>query len=202
MEELTQDQSKSVSWHKARQWRLTASTFGAICKATDKSDKMLQCKRIYEPQELITVAIKHGKVFESRALQQFHKKTGLVVNKCGFFVNPSWPFLGASPDGHVAEDGSLLEVKCPYNGRNSLILPGEYFPFLELRNNEVSLKKSHSYYYQITGQMAIAKKTKCHFIVFTFCDLFVQTIDYDKEFFEKKCCQNCQAFMKKVIGLL
>lgn len=158
---------------------------------------MLQCKRIFEPQELTTAAIKHGKVFESRALQMFYKKTGLLASKCGFFVNPSWPFLGASPDGYVSLDGSLLEVKCPYKARNSLILPGEDFPFLELKNEEVMLKKSHSYYYQITGQMAIAKRMKCHFIVYTFCDLFVQTIDYDKEFFEKKMLPKLSSFYEQ-----
>ena len=34
IEKETKLQSKNVLWHKERQWRLTASKFGEICKAT------------------------------------------------------------------------------------------------------------------------------------------------------------------------
>ncbi|KAB0805697.1 hypothetical protein PPYR_02667 [Photinus pyralis] len=38
--------------------------------------------------------------------------TGLDVQTCGLFLHKDYPYLTASPDGLVADNG-LLEVKCP-----------------------------------------------------------------------------------------
>lgn len=88
------------------------------------------------------------------------------------FVNPAYPFLGATPDG-VIDDETLLEIKCPYKGRKSLIKPGALFPFLEYENNEVVLKESSKYYDQIQGQMLVCEAKICrllciHFKTFSF----------------------------------
>ena len=42
--------------------------------------------------------------------------------ECGLFINPSYPTLGASPDGIISCDCcgiGTLEIKCPYCSRNS-----------------------------------------------------------------------------------
>jgi hypothetical protein len=81
----------------------------------------------------------------------------------GFFIKPDYPFLGASPDG-VIDDEYLIEVKCPFSGRNENVLPGKPFPFLHRNSHgEVSLKQTSNYYSQIQGQLFIAKLSNAIF---------------------------------------
>ena len=88
----------------------------------------------------------------------------------GFFIRPDYPFLGTSPDG-VIDDEYLIEVKCPYSGRNENVLPGKQFPFLHRNSHgEVSLKQTSNYYSQIQGQLFIAKRKYCYCIVHTSVD--------------------------------
>jgi len=81
-------------------------------------------------------------------------------------------------------ENSLVEIKCPYRGRNSVIQPNDCFPFLEQINGKVQLKRNHNYFFQITGQLAVSKRQKCFFVVYTFADLFVEEILFDQQFFE------------------
>ena len=77
----------------------------------------------------------------------------------GLFVDVQHPYLAASPDGVLADEFAVLEVKCPYSGREEKIKPGKNFPFLEERDGNFCLKRGHNYYYQCMGQMFICKKT-------------------------------------------
>ena len=40
----------------------------------------------------------------------------LKCNKCGLFVYPTIPFLGATPDAAINAE-CIVEVKCPYGGK-------------------------------------------------------------------------------------
>jgi hypothetical protein len=66
----------------------------------------------------------------------------------GLFVDVLRPHLAASPDGIVIGEEAVMEVKCPFNGREEKIAPGKNFPFLEVRDGGIHLRKGHSYYYQ------------------------------------------------------
>ena len=124
----------------------------------------------------------HGKQYESKAIKMFEKKYELKCKKCGLFIRPDLPFLGATPDG-IIDDDTLIEVKCPYTGRQKPIVPGKCFPFLGYDSQgAVVLKQTSNYYYQIQGQLYIAQRKKCYFIVYTFKDLFVQVINVDREY--------------------
>ena len=194
IEKETKLQSKNVLWHKERQWRLTASKFGEICKATDKKDIEMLCETLLDPPKLATIAINHGKTYESVAIKKFEDETNQSVEKCGFFVNPDFPFLGASPDGRVNNE-TIIEVKCPYSGRNNSVIPGKMFPFLAHdENNVIHLKENHNYYYQIMGQLAITKCRYCFFIVYTTKELLVQKIEFDPKFFDEKMLPKLEDF--------
>jgi len=118
----------------------------------------------------------------------------MSVRNCGLFINPNYPFLGASPDGLVGESG-IVEIKCPFNGKNSKISPGINFPFLEFTDDGIiKLKRNHNYYYQIIGQLALSKKAKCYFIVFTFIDFFVEEIHFDEDFFKVSMLTTLKSF--------
>lgn len=43
------------------------------------------------------------------------------------------PFLCASPDA-IIDKNHLVEVKCPFTGRNNIIKPGKLFPYFKYEN--------------------------------------------------------------------
>lgn len=92
-------------------------------------------------------------------------------------------FFLASPDGRL--DDAILEIKCPYTGRDEKISPGPNFLFLEERNGCTSLKRNHNYFYQCQGQMSCTEIHKCFFIVYTNVDIFIEEIHYDQAFFDQ-----------------
>jgi hypothetical protein len=142
---------------------------------------------ILSPPILTGNAVNHGLVKEEDAIQKFVLTTGKQVAKCGLFVDRVHSFLAATPDGVVAVEDALVEVKCPYNGRRSKIAKGKMFPFLEqLQDGELRLRRNHSYHFQVQGQMKICRKQFCYFVVFTNCDLLVEKIEFDGAFFDDK----------------
>ncbi|CAG2203849.1 unnamed protein product [Mytilus edulis] len=182
IEKCTRKQSKCNEWFRHRKWRLTASRFGEITRMTCRRNKNKLCKTLINSHKIVRKCLLHGKQFESKAICKFEVQKGVKCRPSGLFVRPDFPFLGASPDGIVDGD-FLIEVKCPYNGRNDKILPGKCFPFLyRNKSGEIALKEISTYYAQIQGQLFIAKRKYCYFIVYTFVDLFVQVVDYDENF--------------------
>ncbi len=175
-----------------RKFRVTASNFGEICKATEKKDLQSLSERLYNPPRLHTPAIMHGRACESKAIQKFAEKNCVQVLPAGLFVDPEKPFLGASPDG-VVDEVSLLEVKCPYSARNEKI-SAETVHFLCPVGTSLSLKRNHNYYYQVQGQLALAKRKFCFFVVYTFQDIFVEKIPFDLDFFSSQMLPNLTKF--------
>ena len=149
---------------------------------------------ILNPGTLSTEAIVHGKTYETVAISKFEELHNLKVLPCGLFIHEEYPFLAATPDG-LAGASETVEVKCPYVGRNSEIKATNEFPFLFINDqNELHLKSNHNYMYQIQGQLAISKKTSCYFVVFTFKELFVEKIAYDKTFFTNHILPKTEIF--------
>lgn len=142
---------------------------------------------IFQPASLSHLpAINHGRSFEDTAIQKFEEMAGKKTIRCGLFIDPSMPFLGATPDRLVEGEEAIVEVKCPYVGKDSKIMAGKFFPFFEISGGEtLKLKENHSYFYQIQGQLRIARKEFCYFVVFTHSDLHVEKIYYDPAFFER-----------------
>ena len=122
-----------------------------------------------------------GKTYKGVAIDKFKEKTGLPINPCGLFIHTEMAFLAASPDGCIYKDGKriLVEVKCPYQGRNKMITPGESFQFLEITaDGSVKLKHSHNYFYQVMGQMVVTRSKLCYFFVYTHDDFLIEEIEF------------------------
>ncbi|XP_076091240.1 uncharacterized protein LOC143063144 [Mytilus galloprovincialis] len=182
IEKTTRGQSNNKEWFKARQWRVTASRFGEVTKITARRNIKKLCDSLHNPKPINKPQIFHGKMYESKALTQFKQNYKMNVVNCGLIVSHHYPFLGASPDGLVGAD-SLVEVKCPYSGRNEKILPGSKFKFLMYeRDGTMVLRKSSPYYDQIQGQLFLCKRKYCFFVVYTFVDLFVQKIEINHDY--------------------
>ena len=83
-------------------------------------------RRICYPDnyKLQSTATQHGCQHAKDAIGCYKIKlachNGFIVKPCGFFVDKSESYLGASPDGLVSCDccvEGVLEVKCPHSAR-------------------------------------------------------------------------------------
>ncbi|KFM81495.1 hypothetical protein X975_06488, partial [Stegodyphus mimosarum] len=111
---------------------------------------------------------------------------GKNIRQCGLFIDPKYPFLCTSPDGLIDENG-LLEIKCPFMARFSADL-SDFFSkpnSVGLRmdaENRLYLPKSHRYYYQIQGQLAITERNWCDLYIWSKADAVTLRIPVDKTF--------------------
>lgn len=152
---------------------------------------------LLNPSCISTNAMRHGRSFESVAIDKFSEQFRIIVEPSGLCIDIEKTYLAASPDGFIRKD-SIVEVKCPYSGRYMHIHPKcKPFRFLELRDRNIALKKTSNYYYQIQGQLHITKRKQCYFLVYTFKQLHVEIIEYDKNFCEIVVLPKLELFYKK-----
>jgi hypothetical protein len=185
--DMTTQQSASQQWYDARRPRLTASVFGEIMKRkADINESFMS--RLFTDQNFKTAATQHGKQNETKAKELYvQRNPGVHIHDCGFVVNPSFSFLGATPDGKVCDSGQLglLEVKCPYKYRDSNLADAvcdQTFCLEQLGGSKIQLKRSHSYYYQIQGQLMVTGASFCDLVVYTSCDSHTERIVPDISF--------------------
>lgn len=208
LERNTRDQSACDTWHKEREHRLTASTFGRIImRKASVNEKFLNS--LICPRPFTCPATSYGLNSEKVAINMYRKKTGNHVHDCGFMVNPEFPFIGATPDGIVCDDGQsgIMEVKCPFSIRDWTIETAlESYArkstlFLEKKDNEILLKRNHAYWYQVQGQLLVSGAKFCDFITFTRQDLVIERIYPDVNtmsmMLEKLCNTYCLYIAKK-----
>ena len=200
IEQSTRDQSKSPLWHSVRQYRLTASLFGKV-----------RCRKPTTPPQSLVLQILSNKQFTSEAtdwginkepialekyvsVQHDAGHNGLYCCASGFVISEEYPFLGASPDGvvhdpSVSNSFGLAEVKCPFSFRNLSPFEAAETPTFCSQlvvdgngKNRLQLKRSHAYFCQVQGQMAISERTWCDFIIYTEKGIDIERIQYDPDF--------------------
>jgi hypothetical protein len=201
IEQMTRKQSDCPEWHKLRHKRLTSSTFKDIIIRKKDFDSLTD--RLTSTRKVQTQAMKHGIENESNAVLEYSTHKNVNVKPCGFLINPSVEFLGSSPDRIVYDPNEIstfgvLEVKCP--------MKDSYKDAQYLKQNgdgTYSLKKSHAYYLQVMGQMAISGLTWGDFCVWTQNDMHIERIYFDKELwssvFEKLCIFYFDHMLKKFV---
>ena len=93
-----------------------------------------------------------------------------------FLINLLYSILSASPDRDVHdplivdEPFEFVEIKCLYAVKRLALTEDAHTPgFFCIQNDsgELELKKNHSYYVQIQGQMAAGKRPWCDFVIYT-----------------------------------
>lgn len=111
---------RDEGWHAARAGKITAS-LAAACLGLDpyvsrqKAWRAITSQRT-EAEESANVNNPHvdrGVRFEASARVDYEVDTGNLVVCTGFWVHDLIPWLGASPDGLIDDDG-LCEIKCPF----------------------------------------------------------------------------------------
>ncbi len=130
IERETRDQINSSLWFSVRRYRITASFFGSVIARKGDTPPDNLFLRIIQPKNIHTPAIAYGIDKEKCAITEYityrhsQRDKDIVVTLSGVIVNPSWRFIGASPDGAVYDPSNLqypygfLEVKCPYSLRD------------------------------------------------------------------------------------
>ena len=182
LEKNTRKQALSAEWREARRFRLTASNFGTICKRTEKRDTSKLCDELHNGPTFKTEAMKLGIKCERLARSKLEDMEGVTVELASLCVNPKHPHLGASPDGFIGKD-TLVEIKCPFAGRDEKIKPGKNFPFWGTNAcGELVLLSKSNYYYQVQGQLYLTDRSICEFVVYTNADIKVINIPFDGDF--------------------
>lgn len=207
LEIRTRAQAGSDTWYKERSHRLTASNFGKVVsrKATP-SEAFL--KGLFKKSNIRAASLDYGRQHEAQAKNSYLKQNKSVhIHECGLVVNNEFPFLGASPDGLICENGvsGLLEIKCPYSARNMTVAEAcehiRDFP-IKQQDGTFTLRKEHPYYAQVQGQLLVCGAKFCEFVVFTQKDLYKQKIFPDVPFMENMLRKLCIFFQDYALPFL
>lgn len=108
VEAKTREQARSKLWFRMRSGRITASRFKAVCSTNLELPSFGLVMSICHPEvtKFKTAATGWGCEHEAEARSVYRKMMSEVHNdfqvaECGFFINPDYPYLGASPDGII-----------------------------------------------------------------------------------------------------
>jgi putative phage-type endonuclease len=173
----------TVLWATERKLRITASSCYSIFTYSKNKTTNWQKKYSDLHKGVTTSAMIYGKNTEAAAFSSYQKEEPLV-KRSGFCVNPTYPWLGCSPDGIVVEKRKLLEIKCPVKLKNEPFSL-EHCKFLEQSDSDnLSLKKKHVYYGQVQLGMFLMNCSSADLVIYSkFTDSHVTiNIKYDYYF--------------------
>ncbi|XP_041988658.1 uncharacterized protein LOC121740029 [Aricia agestis] len=190
IEHLTIGQHENDVYNTHRCNRLTASQFGMICKRKSTTPCHNHVKTILYKNNILTNDMSYGQRNESVARTLFTEKMKKNVRPAGLFIDKEFGFLGASPDGVIEEEKSILEIKCfPSLARNNQDMNAaakdrKNFPLYIDNNGSLQINKKHNYYYQIQGQLRVSQMKKCYFVgyISPAHDITVLEIERDENF--------------------
>ena len=170
-------------WITQRKGRLTSSRFGEVAKRRAALAPLT--KRFLYGRTRDTPAIRYGRQNEPQArlayeqyLQTKHPKARVDTTGINIDLTNCW--LAASPDGLVIDPTTpnpegLLEIKCPYRAKDKPLVDictdskqkSSFFMEYNSQTGTFTLKRNHSYYYQVQGQLHVMGRSWCDFYVWT-----------------------------------
>ena len=201
IEKGTRAQSQNKNWRETRRYVLTASNFGKITARRPTTDPQNLIKYMRSTEQIKTPPILYGCRQEHPALKAYRDKhvkkcqCAVSIERRGIYINPRYPFLGASIDGFVKCEkcgSGIVEVKCPYGSKKDRwryckvrdCCKNTKF-FCKSTDDGISLKPKHYYMAQVQGQMALYELNWCDFFVFTKKDSECQRIEYDQQHWDR-----------------
>ena len=202
IEEHTTGQADDSLWHQQRRLRLTASNFGKIAKRRQTTPVANIVKSLLYGKQFTTEATRWGLSHEEEAKKcyvEYLRVEGhpnVTVKSSGLVIDTEEPSLACSPDGLVKDPESpdprgICELKCPYNLAKDLITPVEAakdnksFCCKLGTQEKPELKRTHNYFYQVQGALAISRHSWCDFVVWSPAGISVERIAFDTEFWEE-----------------
>ena len=182
IEQATQGQTTKKLWFAERSKRMCSSSFGKLCKCTDRTNKPKLATSLLSATCVDAAPLRHGRKYEAVAVKKYEEMTGSKTTPCGIFVSLTHPFLSSSPD-RLLDDDKTVEVKCPYTSREQFISPLTV-PYLQEVGGELYLDTRHDYYYQVQGQLFCSGRQHCDFVVYTMKDVKIIQISRDDKFID------------------
>ena len=111
---------------------------------------------MFLPFHTKTSITKYGIFHEKDDIIYLEENLKMKIHPCGLFVSEHLPYLGATPDGIIYEDG-IVEIKCQSSCQQ--LSPEEAiisrkFNFWILRNKLIfPINSKHKYYFQVQCQL-------------------------------------------------
>ncbi|KAL5246383.1 hypothetical protein ACI65C_013791 [Semiaphis heraclei] len=193
----TLDQSKNVVWSEYRKLRISASMKAHKIKTlkslTQENQNKLALSLLHETVVKGKGAsnMLYGLETENKAYNTFSSLYNVEVIKSGLIIHISKPWICASPDGLILNNGeitSVLEIKCPSSCKNKPIIdPATGMPnlsYLKLQNNEIVLKSSHVNYTQIQILLYCTGLNNCNLYLFNDIQPLLLIIKRDTSFLD------------------
>ena len=190
IERTTLEQANDQSWFELRKSRLTASNFGTVARRRHATPVAKLVRNLLYDVPREARSLQWGRDHEEDARQAYSRKSGptMILTRSGLVIHPEHGWLACSPDDlvsdTVAESQGLVEYKCPYSARDITVEEAcKKKDFMCMLNSgKVTLKRTHKYYYQVQGQMAITRRRWCDFVIWTPHSTTVERINFDEEF--------------------
>lgn len=190
-------------WTTQRKGRLTASRFGEVAKRR-AAYAPLTTRFVYGHTK-DTPAMRYGRQHEPQARLAYEqylqtKDPHARVHNTGVHIDITNCWLAASPDGLVTDPSAaspdgLLEIKCPFRAKDKSLVDictdrkqkKDFFMNYDEQTGGFTLKRNHSYYYQVQGQLHITGRSWCDFYVWTpqEGDRVVERIERDNAFWTR-----------------
>ena len=164
-------------WFEQRAGRVTASKLHSALHTQLSNPSVSLIKSICYPQKvkLLSDACAYGCKHEDEARSIYSEvmksnHSSSTLKPSGLLLDPSSPFVGASPDGIVECSCcgcGVLEIKpytCEYQSFEDRADENSFFLEVDDSRN-LRLKESHPYYYQVQLQMKLYGVRYCDFVV-------------------------------------
>ncbi|XP_069100988.1 uncharacterized protein [Argopecten irradians] len=208
VEKNTRQQRESELWLDLHKGRITSSRFGDVMASGPSPNSLI--KELLNGSSLnkystLPPSVQWGIDMEQRAKVDYMAVmesfgTPIQIENTGLFLLQSAAFLGASCDGKVIDPSmpsecqeGVLEIKCPFSINGQKICEMEVldilekFPSFYMKTTEEGpeLDKSHKYYAQVQGEMAVTGLPWCDFVVWTSAgknNICSQRIQFDPEY--------------------
>ena len=172
---LVADQ-RTDAWHEARKGLITASMAAACLGLDPYQSRQKAWRRIMGTEvQQDNDHMRHGRLHEADAIAELEINLGMVVQKAGLYVHDKHQWLGASPDGLLAD--AVVEAKCPSRMPESI---------------------SETHAIQMAVQMAVLDKPRALYVVWLPDDFKVWELKRNMEL-EQELLKNLEVFWKEHI---
>ena len=147
-----------------------------------------------EREPFQTPAMKHGLSLEPIAKRKYGEKMrkkhkGFKCKDSGLTIYDNEQFLAASVDLEITCDccgDGICEIKCPASIKGSV--PSEdNLKYVKNIDGSLVLDESHTYYYQVQGQMGILSRSYCDLFIFTMHGHLQLRVNFNPDFWQELC---------------
>lgn len=158
LQQNTTEQASCPLWFEHRRGRFTSSQFKKILHRKQWSQDFISSLLNTDDSLSDSIpALQWGKTSESIAMQSYIgqmtcQHVNFKIQKCGLFVNPKMPHLGASPDGLCICDCcgmGIIEIKSLFKHKEEIIKNIPLKDKMFCLDNNGFLKRNHAYFYQV-----------------------------------------------------